>query len=617
MVIDTDTLAPGARRGHRRAVRPGDPPGRGALRVAGAPGAAAPADPRHGRHPYRPGRAAVRPRRRVRGVGRAPRCSATRPRRCGCSPSSRRPSTSAVRLAGRRRRLRAPRRVPARGRRTPDEAAVSFGARLDAALDERGSLCVGIDPHAALLEAWGLPDDADGLARFADICVAAFADTAAVVKPQSAFFEVYGSAGIAVLERTVAACRAAGALVAARRQARRHRLDDGRLRAGLPRPGRAARRRRDHGQPVPRRRVAAAGRSTSCARARRRRVRPRRHVQPGGAAGAARAHRGRPDASPRRRRRAGRAQRAARPPLGSLGVVVGATIGDRGRRPRRAQRADPRARASARRAARPTTCGGSSAPRLRDVLPSVSREVLRHGPDVPALRAAAARLADEFAFLRAGRPDRKLTKSCVECRESGDRGRYGAPRAVALTTTYRSLDSPQGKASSVTNTLALARCRKSGPRHPRQRLRGREARRPRRRQPAHRDHHGRRLLPAPARGQDGARQQRPQLRLPAVRHRVLAQPGAAGHERVLHPLVEPARPDPERDRHPRPHRGVPRLARLARPAGRRDPRRGRPRLRRRRAPRSSRRPPTCRSTTACRRRPSATCCRTSTRTGTW
>jgi orotidine-5'-phosphate decarboxylase len=89
----------------------------------------------------------------------------------------------------------------------------TFGARLAAALDDRGSLCVGIDPHAGLLSAWGLSDDVDGLARFADICVSAFADTAAVVKPQSAFFERFGSAGIAVLERTIADCRGAGALV--------------------------------------------------------------------------------------------------------------------------------------------------------------------------------------------------------------------------------------------------------------------------------------------------------------------------------------------------------------------------------------------------------------------
>lgn len=90
---------------------------------------------------------------------------------------------------------------------------MSFGTRLTNALDERGSLCVGIDPHPQLLAAWGLSDDADGLARFADACVDAFGDLAAVVKPQSAFFERYGARGIGVLERTVASCRAAGALV--------------------------------------------------------------------------------------------------------------------------------------------------------------------------------------------------------------------------------------------------------------------------------------------------------------------------------------------------------------------------------------------------------------------
>lgn len=88
-----------------------------------------------------------------------------------------------------------------------------FGARLAAALDARGSLCIGIDPHAALLRAWGLTDDLAGLARFADICVKAFGDILPVAKPQSAFFERFGSAGVAVLERTVAGLRDAGALV--------------------------------------------------------------------------------------------------------------------------------------------------------------------------------------------------------------------------------------------------------------------------------------------------------------------------------------------------------------------------------------------------------------------
>jgi orotidine-5'-phosphate decarboxylase len=81
----------------------------------------------------------------------------------------------------------------------------AFGARLSAAVGERGALCVGIDPHPGLLASWGLTDDADGLARFADACVAAFAGHVAVVKPQSAFFERHGSRGIAVLEELLAA----------------------------------------------------------------------------------------------------------------------------------------------------------------------------------------------------------------------------------------------------------------------------------------------------------------------------------------------------------------------------------------------------------------------------
>jgi orotidine-5'-phosphate decarboxylase len=88
-----------------------------------------------------------------------------------------------------------------------------FGERLTAAVSARGQLCVGIDPHASLLEQWGLPVDATGLERFAMTCVEAFAGEVAVVKPQSAFFEAHGSAGVAVLERLISACQQAGALV--------------------------------------------------------------------------------------------------------------------------------------------------------------------------------------------------------------------------------------------------------------------------------------------------------------------------------------------------------------------------------------------------------------------
>lgn len=89
-----------------------------------------------------------------------------------------------------------------------------FGTRLAEARSARGPLCLGIDPHPELLEAWGLAATAHGLAAFCDICVAAFAGFA-MVKPQVAFFEVYGSAGYSVLERTIAALRDAGVLVLA------------------------------------------------------------------------------------------------------------------------------------------------------------------------------------------------------------------------------------------------------------------------------------------------------------------------------------------------------------------------------------------------------------------
>lgn len=85
-----------------------------------------------------------------------------------------------------------------------------FGQRLRAAMDRHGPLCVGIDPHPALLRDWGLDTDLRGLERFARICVEAFSGRVAAVKPQSAFFEVFGAAGVAVLERVVAELTAAG-----------------------------------------------------------------------------------------------------------------------------------------------------------------------------------------------------------------------------------------------------------------------------------------------------------------------------------------------------------------------------------------------------------------------
>lgn len=96
---------------------------------------------------------------------------------------------------------------------TGTDGVAPFGVRLRRAMDARGSLCVGIDPHPQLLSAWDLPDDAAGLERFALTCVEALAAQVSVLKPQSAFFERHGSAGVAVLERLIVDARAAGCLV--------------------------------------------------------------------------------------------------------------------------------------------------------------------------------------------------------------------------------------------------------------------------------------------------------------------------------------------------------------------------------------------------------------------
>lgn len=87
---------------------------------------------------------------------------------------------------------------------------MSFPDRLVSRMGEFGPLCVGIDPHASLLHAWGLPDTADGARDFGLRVVEALAAHAAAFKPQSAFFERHGSAGVAALEDVLGAGRAAG-----------------------------------------------------------------------------------------------------------------------------------------------------------------------------------------------------------------------------------------------------------------------------------------------------------------------------------------------------------------------------------------------------------------------
>ena len=275
---------------------------------------------------------------------------------------------------------------------------MTFGARLDAALDARGSLCVGIDPHAALLSAWGLSDDADGLARFADTCVAAFGATAAVVKPQSAFFERHGAAGIAVLERTVADARSTRALVL---------LDVKRGDIGSTMSAYAdAYLRPDAALSVdaitlsPYLGVGSLEPAFELCE----------QFERGAFVLAATSNKEGPqvqhahDADGRTVAQVVVDELAARnrgvTPLGSLGVVVGATIepGALDVTGLNGPILAPGIGAQGGTADDVRRIFGAA---LRNVLPSVSREVLRHGPDVCALRAAVDRLVADFAFLRA------------------------------------------------------------------------------------------------------------------------------------------------------------------------------------------------------------------------
>ncbi|WP_394771199.1 orotidine-5'-phosphate decarboxylase [Lacisediminihabitans sp.] len=94
-------------------------------------------------------------------------------------------------------------------------AVVGFGDRLTAVFDKFGQLCVGIDPHAWLLQEWNLPDSAAGSREFGLRVVEAASGRVGIVKPQVAFFERHGSAGFAALEDVLAAARDAGLLVIA------------------------------------------------------------------------------------------------------------------------------------------------------------------------------------------------------------------------------------------------------------------------------------------------------------------------------------------------------------------------------------------------------------------
>lgn len=97
----------------------------------------------------------------------------------------------------------------------PAGGATPFGDRLAATIERRGHLCIGIDPHTYLLEAWGLPVSAVGAHAFGIRVVEALKGRVGIVKPQVAFYERFGAIGYKVLEEVFQAAREAGLLVIA------------------------------------------------------------------------------------------------------------------------------------------------------------------------------------------------------------------------------------------------------------------------------------------------------------------------------------------------------------------------------------------------------------------
>jgi orotidine-5'-phosphate decarboxylase len=275
-----------------------------------------------------------------------------------------------------------------------------FGARLADAVARRGPLCPGIDPHAELLAAWGLTADADGLQRFCDVCVQAYADFA-IVKPQVAFFEQYGAAGFAVLERTIVALREQGVLVLA--DAKRGDIGStmaayARAWAGdspLAADAVTASPYLGFGSLRPLLDTAlATGRGVFVLAA---------TSNPEGAsvqravAGGRTVAQAIVDAAAGVNRAVGGAVEGGRDRLGSVGVVVGATLADP---PDVSALGGPvLVPGVGAQGGRPEALGGFAGARPGQLLPAVSRDVLRAGPDVAAVRAAAERFRDAVAHL--------------------------------------------------------------------------------------------------------------------------------------------------------------------------------------------------------------------------
>ncbi|VEG42366.1 orotidine-5'-phosphate decarboxylase [Mycolicibacterium flavescens] len=268
-----------------------------------------------------------------------------------------------------------------------------FGLRLADAVARRGPLCLGIDPHPELLRAWGLTDDADGLRRFCSVCVTAFSDFA-VVKPQVAFFEAYGAAGFTVLEHTIAALREAGVLVLA--DAKRGDIGSTMAAYAAAWAG-ASPLAADALTASPYLGFGSLQPLIDTALANERGVFVLAATSNPEGASVQRADAGGRTVAQSIVDAAAAVNHAVPAQPGPIGVVVGATL---------AEPPDVSALAGpvlvpgvGTQGGRPDALSGLGGAQPGQLLPAVSREVLRAGPDVGALRSAAETMRDAVAYL--------------------------------------------------------------------------------------------------------------------------------------------------------------------------------------------------------------------------
>ncbi len=89
----------------------------------------------------------------------------------------------------------------------------TFAARLQQKIAEHSPLCVGIDPSAALLKSCNLPNTPEGAFEFGKRVLEAADFRISLLKPQSAFFERFGSAGMKAVEELSSLARSREVLV--------------------------------------------------------------------------------------------------------------------------------------------------------------------------------------------------------------------------------------------------------------------------------------------------------------------------------------------------------------------------------------------------------------------